>query len=205
MKINDIREVSKDMKPRAIGIFKRYSVFIPFIEVDGELHLLFEVRSKHLKSQPGDICYPGGSIEKGETGAQAAMRETREELNLSQDKIELIAPFDYLVNPYGAMIDTNLGFIKEKFENIKPYEGEVDHVFTVPFDFFVDHEPKVYTVNFDANRDTDFPYDLIVNGRDYKFKKTKDNVLFYIYKDRVIWGFTAKITHNLVKRIVNNL
>lgn len=205
MKIDDIVKISKDLKPKAIGINRKYSIFIPFIEVDGDLHLLFEVRSKDLRSQPGDICYPGGKVEENEGPLLAAVRETKEELNLSDKQIEIITAFDYLVSPYGSIIHTNIGFIKEDIENIKPNKAEVDHIFTVPFDYFIDHEPQIYTVKFDVNRDTDFPYDLIENGKNYKFKQSKDKVMFYLYKDRVIWGFTAKMTNNLVKRIVNNL
>lgn len=40
------------------------AVLAPVVCVDGEEHLVFEVRSSKLSWQPGDICFPGGVIEK---------------------------------------------------------------------------------------------------------------------------------------------
>lgn len=67
-------------------------MLIPLVEKDGELHLLFEVRAKHMESQPGEICFPGGHVEQGENPKDAALRETFEELGIPTEKIELIGP-----------------------------------------------------------------------------------------------------------------
>ena len=40
-----------------------FAVLVPLIEKDGEFHILFEVRSPKLKSQPGEVCFPGGAVE----------------------------------------------------------------------------------------------------------------------------------------------
>ncbi|MFR0063407.1 MAG: NUDIX hydrolase, partial [Megasphaera micronuciformis] len=57
------------------------AVLVPFIKNAGGLDLLFEVRSKTLRWQPGDISFPGGKIEASDvTPLAAAIRETGEEL-----------------------------------------------------------------------------------------------------------------------------
>ena len=43
---------------------KRASVAILLVEVEGKLNIVFEVRAKHMRSQPGDISFPGGKIMK---------------------------------------------------------------------------------------------------------------------------------------------
>ena len=61
----DIITKLKDHKPTILGQenYKEFSVLIPLVEVNGETHVLFEVRSSKLRSQPGDICFPGGKID----------------------------------------------------------------------------------------------------------------------------------------------
>ena len=54
-----------------------YSVLIPIVNTDSGDALLMEVRSLLVK-QSGEVCFPGGRIEKGETPEAAAVRETCE-------------------------------------------------------------------------------------------------------------------------------
>ena len=51
---------------------KHYAIAIPFVDAE---HFLFQVRSDKLDRQPGDICFPGGAIEIGETPEEAVIRE----------------------------------------------------------------------------------------------------------------------------------
>ena len=50
---------------------RHYSIAIPFID---EENLLFQVRSDKLSHQPGDICFPGGTVEKEERSEEAVVR-----------------------------------------------------------------------------------------------------------------------------------
>ena len=61
------------------------AVMIPVMETPEGLHLLFEVRSEKLEHQPGDICFPGGGIEEGETPEEAALRELTERCLTERD------------------------------------------------------------------------------------------------------------------------
>ncbi|MBS5335852.1 MAG: CoA pyrophosphatase, partial [Firmicutes bacterium] len=61
--IKDIEERLKNRKIGTIDWYKFFSVAIPLIETDKGLSMLFEIRSSKLKTQPGDICFPGGRIE----------------------------------------------------------------------------------------------------------------------------------------------
>ena len=84
MKINDIKEKlnSKESYINGWERMKRASIIIPLIDINEEVHILFQVRAKKLKSQPGDVCFPGGKIDKFETPKEAALREIDEELGL---------------------------------------------------------------------------------------------------------------------------
>ena len=44
---------------------RRAAVLVPLIQKGGEYHVVFEVRAGSLKTQPGEICFPGGAAEAG--------------------------------------------------------------------------------------------------------------------------------------------
>lgn len=184
-----------------LDIKNRFSVMIPLIKRKGEIHLLFEERALTLRNQPGEISFPGGRIEKNESPRNAAIRETCEELLIKEKDVEIYSEGDFLVNPYSAIIYTYIGEIKKDFFEISPSKDEVEKIFTVPLKFFTETEPKSYKLDLNVNRNEDFPYHLIPNGKNYKFKRGREEVLFYDYKGIIIWGFTAKITRRFVERI----
>jgi hypothetical protein len=65
MNINIIKSNVKKNKNRIIGEdseYSKYAVVIPLIWVENSLSILFEVRSKKMKSQPGEISFPGGRL-----------------------------------------------------------------------------------------------------------------------------------------------
>ncbi len=186
-----VKNVFFHRKPKLIGEYKKSAVMILIQEEQDELYIIFEVRSLKLRHQPGDICLPGGKIEERETPKEAAIRETCEELNITYEDIEYIGEMDYLVTPYGAIIYPFIA--KLKISNLIPNKDEVDHIFKVPINFFLEYEPKYYAMDIGPISIEDFPFHLINNGKEYKFSKGVLNQYFYIYKNHVIWGFTARI------------
>lgn len=167
------------------------AVLVPLIRKDGELCVLFEVRASRLHSQPGEVCFPGGAVESGETKREAALRETQEELLLREDQIELLAPLDVLVTPGNMTVWPFLGVLKE-YQNTFS-EAEVERVFTVPLSWFLEREPECYTTAVQTVPGEEFPYELIPGGSSYAWKKGRYDVLFYRHEQAVIWGMTAKI------------
>lgn len=186
-------------KPTLIGIedCKKSAVCIPLIQTRQGYEVLFEVRSSKIVSQPGDICLPGGMLEPGEAPQEAAVREAMEELLVSNTQIQMLGLMDVLF--------TGMGLILYPYAVVlKDYQGtyskdEVEEVFTVPLEFFLNGEPKVYQTEAQVIPGEDFPYDLIYGGRDYAWRKRREDVLFYQYKDRVIWGLTAKIIRSFAR------
>lgn len=168
------------------------AVLIPLIEVNGEPHVLFEVRASNLPDQPGDVCLPGGMIEEGESPEEAAIRETSEELCIDKSQIEDISPAKVFQSPSITIFPF--------FARLKNYSGtfsndEVSEVFTVPLSFFETTKPEKHMVKWNRTPDEDFPYEKIVGGRNYKWRKQQQAVLFYEYEGHVIWGNTARIIY----------
>lgn len=203
LNLRKIKAKVQGRKPLPVDVKNRFSVMIPLIKRDREIHLLFEKRAFTLRNQPGEISFPGGRIEKGESPREAAVRETAEELLISEREIEIYSEGDFVVNPYAAIIYTFVGEIKKDFDKISPSEDEVEKVFTVPLSYFLKTKPKSYKINLRVERNKEFPYHLIPNGVNYKFKRGREEVLFYEYEDEIIWGFTAKMARRFVENLMS--
>ncbi len=190
----------RDKKP--LGIKETYSVLIPVIKIDDQLNLLFEMRSEDLGTQPGEISFPGGKIEDGETPKEAALRETMEELRIPKGKIKIIGDLDYLISPYNVLIYSYAGFLDIKdLKYINFNEEEVQEVIKVPLSFFNEEEPDIYKKKFEIILEDDFPYHLIPNGKNYSWREGEYPIYFYEYEGYTIWGFTARLTRNFMEII----
>lgn len=199
--VNEIEKIFKYRKANPIGKYKNSAVLILLQEINGEEHLVFEVRSNKLTHQPGDVCLPGGMIESGESPKDTAIREAMEELNLNINEIQYIGEMDYFISPYGMFMYPFIG--RTNKAEIIPSEYEVDHLFTVPLKFFLEHEPLLYNMEIGPTNHEGFPFHLINRGKDYKFRKGILREYFYVYNEYVIWGFTAQIIKSFIDILKN--
>lgn len=204
MELKNIKSKFQGRKSKAFDINQYYAILVPIIEVNNEPHLLYQVRSFSMRRQPGEISFPGGKIEIGETSVQAAIRETKEELCIPVDCIEVIGELDYLLNNTNDMIYPFLGYLKNiKLEEIKYSNDEVSEIFTVPIDFLLNNKPEVYDMSYKANVDGSFPFHKIPNSSLYQNRTMTYPVYFYEYNKYIIWGLTAKVTRNFIKELRN--
>lgn len=177
----------------------RSAVLMPLLELNGEPHVLFEKRAADLKVQPGEICFPGGAIDlKDASPAQAAIRETSEELKISQQDIELVAPLDIMVSPFNAIVYPFAGVINNP-QNISCNPGEVDEIFYVPLQHLIDQDPLEYVISLAVQMPEDYPYELVPGGKNYPYRMGKMPQQFYFWEDRIIWGLTARILHHFLE------
>lgn len=203
MELEAIMSKLKQHTPSILGSreYSKYAVMVPLIQKDDGIHVLFEVRSLQLRRQPGEICFPGGRIDPEDRDEKAAaIRETKEELGIDERDISEVYPLDFMVSPFGMLIYPFAGFISEQ-EKIKINPLEVGEVFTVPLEFFMNNKPEIHHVEFKVIPQQNFPYDLVVGGKNYKWRTRGIEEYFYIYEDKAIWGMTARILAHFVELV----
>lgn len=170
---------------------------IPWVELDDGDALLLEVRSQIVR-QPGEVCFPGGRAEPGESVIDAAVRETCEELGIGPDTIEVISELEPLtmgdsrkVYPVSARLHI------ESIDGLRLSEDEVSEVFLLPVSWLKENPPAHYDLS--ATPDRELPEKLrayLVNYGEYRKTGRTD---YLEYEGHGIWGLTARIIINLKK------
>lgn len=216
MKKKNLKELISNLpkNPNILGRdrFFNSAVLIPLVKIDKEYYLLFQKRAAHIR-QGGDICFPGGKHEEGdENFKETALRETYEELGIKSEDIKVLGQLDTYVAPIGTVIECFVGKVKKKaIKKMKLDKNEVEKTLLIPLKFFKEHEALEYSLSYEVqphkydeqgNKTVLFPVDELGLPETYKkpWGNKKHKVWVYKYKDEVIWGITAIIIRDLLKR-----
>jgi 8-oxo-dGTP pyrophosphatase MutT (NUDIX family) len=160
---------------------KRACVLIPLIRDGESWGLLFTKRAENLAAHSGQISFPGGGVEVGESLQDAAVREAQEEVGIPPEAVELIGRMDDLVtNVSGFLVTPFVGVIHEPIEYVMQ-ESEVSEIFEVPIDALLDPEkPEVRYV---------------------PFREGRHPAYFYPYQQYEIWGLTGRMLKSFLDMV----
>jgi 8-oxo-dGTP pyrophosphatase MutT (NUDIX family) len=143
-----------------------------------ERDLLLTERAHDMRSHPGQVSFPGGSIDPGETPRQAALREAEEETGLRADGVEVFAELPELyLPPSNFAVTPVLGWWAEESPVGVVDPAEVHAVYRVPIDSLLDPAHRISVRHPSGWTGPGFTI-----GPD---------------DDLVLWGFTAGIISRL--------
>jgi len=138
--------------------------------------LLLTERAHDMRSHPGQVSFPGGSIDPGETPREAALREAWEETGLDPAGVEVFAELPELwLPPSNFAVTPILGWWESETPVGVVDPAEVHAVYRVPIDDLLDPERRA-TVRH--------PSGWL-------------GPAFVIGDDVLVWGFTAGIIARL--------
>ena len=156
------------------------AVLVPLVEHEAGVTVLLTRRSDTLRSHTGQVAFPGGRCDPGESPWETALREAQEEIGLDPGHVVLAGLSSAYQTGSGFDITPVVAFVRPGF-TITPNPAEVAQVFETPLAFLMD------------------PQNHQLHEREWRGRQRK----FYAmpHEGRYIWGATAGILRNLYERL----
>lgn len=157
------------------------AVLAPLYEHDGEVWLVLTRRSWHLRAHKGEIAFPGGRQDPGETLWETALREAWEEVDLDRSTVEHLGELDHLATVTSrSFIVPHVGLLPGRPE-LTANEDEVDGILHLPLSELLD--PAIY------------------RQERWGFAGVDRRIHFFELVGDTLWGATASVLVDLLTRI----
>ena len=144
--------------------------------------LLLTRRAEHLNIHRGEVAFPGGKWEQGDSSLMfTALRESHEEVGLLPDSVEVIGQLKACPTRAGMLVTPFVGLIPEHQE-LFPNPEELESLFWVPVDFFI--------------RDQRARTDI------FRWGDQEEWAPVYEWQGYKIWGFTARVIVTFMNQYV---
>ena len=158
--------------------FKCAAVLIPLLRQDNEWHLLFTRRTDKVESHKGQVSFPGGACDEGETTPEeTALRETNEEIGIDPHQVRVLGRITNLITITSFRVTPVVGII-EWPTVLRLGKEEVERVFTIPLNWLRDK----------SNR-----WEFSMPGR------YRSLIVYHPYDGELLWGATARMTVDFLK------
>jgi 8-oxo-dGTP pyrophosphatase MutT (NUDIX family) len=116
------------------------AVLVPIVVYEDYATVILTKRQDHLSAHPGQVSFPGGSVEEADRDAvDTALRETEEEIGLPRSYVSVAGRLDGYRTGTGFEIVPIVGLVKPGF-TLTLQEEEVAEAFEVPLDFLLDRD-----------------------------------------------------------------
>lgn len=148
----------------------------------GQAEVILTRRSSRLRSHTGEVSFPGGRLEPGETPLAAALREANEEVGLDPGSVEIVGRLSSLSTRRNPSAITPFVGILPTRPLLRPNHAEVERAFSVPLaELF---RPDVF-------------HEELWTGPD----GSERSVTFFDVIGDTVWGATGRVLRELLDRI----
>ena len=137
-------------------------------------------RPSNMRAHPGQVAFPGGKLDAGETAVEAALREAHEELGIPPEAVTVVGESDLYFTGTGYAITPVIATIPHDV-TIVPNPAEVAQWFEAPLDFMLDP---------DNHREVPVEWE----GRPHAYWEI-------VWNEHRIWGVTGGLIVNLSRRL----
>jgi len=160
------------------------AVLVPVLDKP-EPEILLTVRSELLMQHPGQVSFPGGSVDHTDRSAvSTALREAEEEIGLDFSQVSPLGFLDRVDTISDYRVLPVVGLVRSSFV-WRPDLREVSEVFTVPMKLAIDHRAYSHqNVNHEGKT-------VVISSLNWQGHK--------------IWGITAAILLNFGRRMENSI
>ena len=160
------------------------AVLVPVLDKP-EPEILLTVRSELLMQHPGQVSFPGGSVDRTDRSAvSTALREAEEEIGLDFSQVSPLGFLDRVDTISDYRVLPVVGLVRSSFV-WKPDLREVSEVFTIPMKLAIDHrEYSHQNVNHEGKT-------VVISSLNWQGHN--------------IWGITAAILLNFGRRMEDSI
>jgi len=177
----------------ATGAARASAVLAPFYDLDGELYTVLTRRSWNLRSHTGEVSFPGGGRDHGESLQEAALRESHEEIGLDPSAVEVLGELDHLMTISSRSFIVPFVGLLADVPVLEPNPSEVDAVLHVPVrELLLDEVYREERWRF-ATPPPWVPPDLVKTG-----EPTERSIFFFELVGDTVWGATAAMLRHLL-------
>lgn len=157
------------------------AVLVPVYEEAGEAVLVLTRRAQHLRSHKGEVSFPGGRTEPGESAIETALREAEEETALPPGMVQVVGELDSLATFSSSSAIVPIVGRLDARPDLVAHEAEVEAILHVPVSELL-HE--------DTYRE-----EL------WRFPQGYHALYFFEIPGDTIWGATARILYQLLSLV----
>ena len=154
------------------------AVLVALAPSDRGVEVLLTRRSMEMRTHRGEISFPGGRLDPGETAADAALREAHEEVGLDPALVSVEGELEHLNTIVSRSYIVPVVASLAAPVDVLPTSPEVDRVLWVPLDEFT--RPDTYR----SERWGAPPTDRLLH--------------FFELDDETVWGATASVIVQLL-------
>lgn len=149
------------------------AVLIPLVWHDEEWHLLYTRRTDTVESHKGQVSFPGGACDEGETTPEeTALREAEEEIGLNPRDVTVLGRLPNLITITYFRVTPVIGVVKWPAV-FRVGEHEVARIFTIPLAWL-------------SNPSNRWQFELPGRARSL--------IAYHPYDGELLWGATARMT-----------